>query len=138
MVMPSVRRINCRSWGGFGWQHEKWPSRPPRSPGQSSGEQRLIICADWLWIKQEDSPHDALRPQGFPRQQHPRCRPPPNAQQDLRRRVGGALYGQEIWANTNGRISHAVSSRKRIEIVARAKELGVKVTNPKARVTVEV
>ncbi|KAG4436151.1 60S ribosomal protein L32 [Cadophora sp. M221] len=35
-------------------------------------------------------------------------------------------------------ISHAVSSRKRIEIVARAKELGVKVTNPKARVTVEV
>jgi ribosomal protein L32E len=36
------------------------------------------------------------------------------------------------------RISHAVSSRKRIEIVARAKELGVKVTNPKARVTTEV
>merc|ERR1711925_21596 len=35
-------------------------------------------------------------------------------------------------------ISHAVSSRKGIEIVARAKELGVKVTNPKARVTVEV
>ncbi len=36
------------------------------------------------------------------------------------------------------RISHAVSSRKRIEIVARAKQLGVKVTNPKARVTTEV
>lgn len=35
-------------------------------------------------------------------------------------------------------IAHAVSSRKRVEIVARAKELGVKVTNPKARVTVEV
>ncbi|PQE33583.1 putative chaperone dnaJ protein [Rutstroemia sp. NJR-2017a WRK4] len=35
-------------------------------------------------------------------------------------------------------ISHAVSSRKRIEIVARAKELGVKVTNAKARVTTEV
>ena len=36
------------------------------------------------------------------------------------------------------RISHAVSSRKRIDIIQRAKELGVKVTNPKARVTTEV
>lgn len=35
-------------------------------------------------------------------------------------------------------ISHAVSSRKRVEIVARAKQLGVKVTNAKARVTTEV
>ncbi|RAL68464.1 hypothetical protein DID88_007192 [Monilinia fructigena] len=35
-------------------------------------------------------------------------------------------------------ISHAVSSRKRVEIVARAKELGVKVTNAKARITTEV
>jgi ribosomal protein L32E len=39
---------------------------------------------------------------------------------------------------TQYRIAHAVSSRKRIHIIARAKELGVKVTNPKARVTVEV
>jgi ribosomal protein L32E len=39
---------------------------------------------------------------------------------------------------TQYRIAHAVSSRKRIEIIARAKELGVKVTNPKAKVTVEV
>jgi len=36
------------------------------------------------------------------------------------------------------RIGHAVSARKRIEIIARAKQLGVKVTNPKARVTTEV
>ena len=35
------------------------------------------------------------------------------------------------------RIGHAVSSRKRVEIISRAKELGVKVTNPKARVTTE-
>lgn len=35
------------------------------------------------------------------------------------------------------RIAHAVSSRKRVEIVARAKQLGVKVTNAKARVTTE-
>jgi hypothetical protein len=49
--------------------------------------QMLMGCADWFRIKQEDSPHDALRPQGFPRPQHPRCRPPPYAQQDLRRRV---------------------------------------------------
>ncbi|EON69478.1 60S ribosomal protein L32 [Coniosporium apollinis CBS 100218] len=34
-------------------------------------------------------------------------------------------------------ISHAVSSRKRIEIIARAKQLGVKVTNGKAKVTTE-
>ena len=34
-------------------------------------------------------------------------------------------------------IGHAVSSKKRIEIVAKAKSLGVKVTNPKARVTSE-
>ena len=36
-----------------------------------------------------------------------------------------------------GRIAHAVSSRKRVEIVARAKQLGVKVTNARARVTTE-
>ncbi|RFU34921.1 hypothetical protein B7463_g1406, partial [Scytalidium lignicola] len=35
-------------------------------------------------------------------------------------------------------ISHSVSSRKRVEIVTRAKQLGVKVTNAKARVTTEV
>ena len=36
------------------------------------------------------------------------------------------------------RIAHSVSSRKRIDIIARAKQLGVKVTNPKAKVTTEV
>ncbi|KAF3908624.1 hypothetical protein AA313_de0202011 [Arthrobotrys entomopaga] len=35
-------------------------------------------------------------------------------------------------------ISHSVSSRKRIEIIAKAKKLGVKVTNPKGRVTTDV
>ncbi len=41
---------------------------------------------------------------------------------------------------TNGgyRIAHSVSSRKRIDIIARAKQLGVKVTNPKAKVTTEI
>ncbi|KAL8832449.1 MAG: hypothetical protein Q9191_000269 [Dirinaria sp. TL-2023a] len=34
-------------------------------------------------------------------------------------------------------ISHSVSSRKRVDIVAKAKQLGVKVTNAKARVTTE-
>ncbi|MCJ1259082.1 60S ribosomal protein L32 [Lignoscripta atroalba] len=34
-------------------------------------------------------------------------------------------------------IGHAVSSRKRVEIISKAKMLGVKVTNPKARVTTE-
>ena len=35
------------------------------------------------------------------------------------------------------RISHSVSSKKRVDIVAKAKQLGVKVTNAKARVTTE-
>ncbi|KAF7543625.1 hypothetical protein G7046_g9962 [Stylonectria norvegica] len=35
-------------------------------------------------------------------------------------------------------IAHNVSSRKRIDIITRAKQLGVKVTNPKAKVTTEV
>ncbi|KAF5020359.1 hypothetical protein F66182_7608 [Fusarium sp. NRRL 66182] len=35
-------------------------------------------------------------------------------------------------------IAHNVSSRKRVDIIARAKQLGVKVTNPKAKVTTEV
>ncbi|GAB1214674.1 hypothetical protein ATERTT37_003838 [Aspergillus terreus] len=34
-------------------------------------------------------------------------------------------------------IAHAVSSRKRVDILAKAKALGVKVTNPKGRVTTE-
>jgi large subunit ribosomal protein L32e len=34
-------------------------------------------------------------------------------------------------------IAHAVSSRKRVEIVVKAKALGVKVTNAKARVRTE-
>lgn len=44
------------------------------------------------------------------------------------------------WTNTVltiARISHAVSSKKRVDIVAKAKQLGVKVTNAKARVTTE-
>ena len=35
------------------------------------------------------------------------------------------------------RIGHAVSSRKRVEIIAKAKALGVKVTNGKAKLTTE-
>jgi len=34
-------------------------------------------------------------------------------------------------------IAHAVSARKRVDIISRAKQLVVKVTNAKARVTVE-
>jgi len=34
-------------------------------------------------------------------------------------------------------IGHAVSSGKRIDIIAKAKALGVKVTNPKGRLAVE-
>ncbi|EPE04276.1 60s ribosomal protein l32 [Ophiostoma piceae UAMH 11346] len=35
-------------------------------------------------------------------------------------------------------IAHNVSSRKRVDIIARAKQLGVKVTNVKAKVTTEI
>lgn len=43
----------------------------------------------------------------------------------------------ESYANNFYRIGHAVSSRKRVEIIEKAKALGVKVTNPKGRVTTE-
>jgi large subunit ribosomal protein L32e len=43
-----------------------------------------------------------------------------------------------ICADKVNRIAHNVSSRKRIDIIARAKQLGVKVTNAKAKVTTEV
>lgn len=35
-------------------------------------------------------------------------------------------------------IGHAVSSRKRISIIEKARQLGVKVTNPNAKITTEV
>jgi ribosomal protein L32E len=38
---------------------------------------------------------------------------------------------------TSPRIAHSVSARKRIDIIARAKQIGVKVTNGKARVKTE-
>lgn len=44
----------------------------------------------------------------------------------------------EQCTNQPCRIAHNVSSRKRIDIIARAKQLGVKVTNPKAKVTTEI
>lgn len=44
----------------------------------------------------------------------------------------------QLLANHVFRIAHNVSSRKRVDIIARAKQLGVKVTNPKAKVTTEV
>ena len=48
------------------------------------------------------------------------------------------LYKEEEEEETNlYRIGHAVSSRKRVDIIAKAKALGVKVTNPKGRVTTE-
>ena len=36
-----------------------------------------------------------------------------------------------------GEIAHAVSSRKRVEMLSRAKQLGVKITNPSGKVTTE-
>ena len=48
------------------------------------------------------------------------------------------LTNQTVLELTTSRIAHGVSSRKRVEIIGRAKQLGVKVTNPKAKVTTEV
>lgn len=45
---------------------------------------------------------------------------------------------KNIQLTNHNRIASAVSSRKRIDIIARAKQLGVKVTNSKAKVTTEV
>jgi Ribosomal protein L32 len=41
---------------------------------------------DWFWLEQDNSPHDALWPQSFPSPQPQRCRPPPHAQPNIRRR----------------------------------------------------
>lgn len=45
------------------------------------------IFTDRLRLKQEDPPPHALRPQGLPRPQRQRRRPPPHAQPNFRRRV---------------------------------------------------
>jgi ribosomal protein L32E len=54
----------------------------------------------------------------------------PNQRLALNHRISGT--------NSPHRIAHNVSSRKRIDIIGRAKQLGVKVTNAKAKVTTEV
>lgn len=46
--------------------------------------------------------------------------------------------GPNQLTQSSNRIAHNVSSRKRIDIIDRAKQLGVKVTNSKAKVTTEV
>jgi large subunit ribosomal protein L32e len=58
----------------------------------------------------------------------------------MHNRTYAAEYVQLLcasWMANERRIAHAVSARKRVEIIGRAKQLGVKVTNAKARVTVE-
>lgn len=50
--------------------------------------------------------------------------------------IGGGDQIRQTLTHTC-RIGHAVSSRKRVDILAKAKALGVKVTNPKGRVTNE-
>ncbi|KAI9711758.1 MAG: Scaffold-type E3 ligase [Bogoriella megaspora] len=62
----------------------------------------------------------------------------------MHNRTFAAEYGHPWMKGNEGkrltdhnRIAHAVSSRKRVEIIARAKQLGVKVTNGKAKVTTE-
>lgn len=94
---------------------------------------------DRLRLEQEDAPHDAVGPQGIPRSQLQRHGHAPHAQPHLRRRVRSAylLQSMDPRANKSSRISHAVSARKRVEILKRAKQLGVKVTNSKAKVTTE-
>lgn len=51
--------------------------------------------------------------------------------------TGRKELDDEYLTNIFDRIAHAVSSRKRVEIIEKAKALGVKVTNPKGRVTTE-
>jgi ribosomal protein L32E len=97
----------------------------------------LTIATDRLRIQQEDPPPDALRPQGLRRQQRyayavllPPGLPLTNTVND----VDLLLMHNTTFA---AEIAHSVSARKRIDIIARAKQIGVKVTNDKARVKTE-
>ncbi|OLN82738.1 60S ribosomal protein L32 [Colletotrichum chlorophyti] len=67
-------------------------------------------------------------------------RKPKGIDNRVRRRFRGNITMPSIGfgSNKKTKIAHNVSSRKRIDIISRAKQLGVKVTNPKAKVTTEV
>merc|ERR1712000_752306 len=75
---------------------------------------------DWFWLKQKDSTHDAFGHKAF------LVHNPKDVEILL---MHNRTYAAEI--------ASAVSSRKRVEIVAKAKALGVKVTNGKAKITTE-
>lgn len=74
---------------------------------------------------------DALRPQGFPSTQREGCRAPPDAPQDICRRVSLSPRPTRIFyqyvLTLIVRIAHGVSSRKRVGILSKARSLGVKV-----------
>lgn len=71
-----IRVEDCRA-GSFLIKYQ-WMLR---KIGKRSTERQLtpFLHTDWFRFKQEDSSHDAIRPQGFPRQQHPWCWPSPYA-----------------------------------------------------------
>ena len=58
---------------------------------QSAEAELTQANLDRLWLQPQDQAHDPLGPQGVPRQQRPRRRAPPHAQQDLCRRVRSPL-----------------------------------------------
>ena len=97
-AMPKVRSIPSRQEGyirtlpmerrGLGAEAAEEPDDEMDVHGMDwTSADDMVLRLDRLRQQQEDPPHDAFRPQGFPRQQHPRPRPSSHAQQDLRRGV---------------------------------------------------
>jgi Ribosomal protein L32 len=83
-VMPSVcvRFINCAG----NYTQLKLLVKKGDSQMAISTDSLTASLLDWFWLKQDNSPHDALWPQSFPSPQSQRCRPPPHAQSNIRRR----------------------------------------------------
>jgi len=129
--MPKVRTFHESLQGGgveSGWKvveemeiayiEEMWTGaqRSWRKTGKirHAMKSRTLIprTTDRIRLKQEDPPHDAFRPQGFPRSQHLRLGHAPYAQPHIRRRVCHILFALVDPRLGSTRLEHARRQQK--------------------------